>query len=378
VVSLCCISPLTVQANACDDWPLWQAFGNRFIQPDGRVLADESEQRYSTSEGQAYALFFSLVANDRNKFDRILVWTSDNLAARDLAATLPAWQWGKRPDGSWGVTDQNPASDADVWLAYTLLEAGRLWHEERYTALGKVILANIRIHEIREFQGGGSMLLPAPAGFNLEQNGARFNPSYLPVQVLRSFARIEPLGPWTRVIESSVKLVQQSSPKGFVPDWSSYIPSQGYLADAQQGAKGSYDAIRVYLWWGMLSQQDSMAAPLKKALFGMNQIIPRQAVSPPASVDTQTGLFTGVSPPGFSAALVPYFLTMKNVDAVRLQRDRLISQRDTATGILIGHPPRYYDQVLTLFGLGWMERRFSFSVNGSLVTHWKKACSTKK
>ena len=31
------------------------------------------------------------------------------------------------------------ASDADLWIAYTLLEAGRLWKERRYTALGTLI-----------------------------------------------------------------------------------------------------------------------------------------------------------------------------------------------------------------------------------------------
>lgn len=128
MVLLCLVMPLSAAAQTCADWPLWQAFNTRFIQQDGRVLADESAQRYSTSEGQAYALFFSLVANDRVTFERIRVWTYDNLAAGDLSARLPAWQWGKRPDGVWGVVDDNSATDADTWLAYTLLEAGRLWN----------------------------------------------------------------------------------------------------------------------------------------------------------------------------------------------------------------------------------------------------------
>jgi endo-1,4-beta-D-glucanase Y len=167
---LMAMMPLCVQAS--DDWPLWQAFNRDFIQADGRVLADESEQRYSTSEGQAYALFFALVANDRAVFDQLLLWTHKNLAGGDLGARLPAWQWGKRADGSWGVVDQNSASDADTWLAYTLLEAGRLWHEPRYRAQGNLMLANIRIHLIRDLPGIGAMLLPAGTGFDLDQGAA--------------------------------------------------------------------------------------------------------------------------------------------------------------------------------------------------------------
>lgn len=370
--------PLAVYAQPCRDWPLWQDFGSRFIQPDGRVLADESEQHYSTSEGQAYALFFSLVAGDRNRFERILSWTRDNLADGDFGARLPAWQWGKMPDEKWEVLDQNSASDADIWLAYTLLEAGRLWHEPRYAAEGKLLLANIRIHEIRDIPGLGTVLLPAPVGFDQESGGARLNPSYLPVQLLRAFSKTEPSGPWSEVIESNFKLLYAVSPLGFVPDWVSYVPGQGYRLDPTSGAAGTHDAIRVYLWWGMLSGQDPMAARMKKIIHGMNRLIPNQQITPPLAVDTQTGTVSGISPPGFSAALLPYFARMRNDGAQRLQRERLISQQYAATGSLIGQDPRYYDQVLTLFGQGWMEHRFSFAQQGQLVTQRTPSCSAKK
>ncbi len=368
----------TSHAQSCVDWPLWRAFSGRFIQSDGRVLADESEQRYSTSEGQAYALFFSLIANDRNTFDRILSWTRDNLAEADLGARLPAWQWGKKPDGNWGVVDQNSAADADTWLAYTLLEAGRLWREPGYTAQGNLVLGNIRVHLIRDFPGMGAMLLPAQKGFDLEQGGIRINPSYLPVQLLRTFSKADPSGPWNDVIENNLKLLQVAGVKGFVPDWVAYVPGKGYMTDPRRGAAGAHDAIRVYMWWGMLSKRDPAAARLKKTLYGMNQLIPKYAISPPLTVDTQTGALSGISPPSFSAALLPYFATMGNNGALRLQRDRLLAQRDAATGLLIGQDLRYYDQVLTLFGQGWMEHRFSFSSQGQLAAQWKQPCSATK
>ncbi|MCX7192892.1 MAG: cellulose synthase complex periplasmic endoglucanase BcsZ [Proteobacteria bacterium] len=354
-----------------NDWPLWQAFGNSFIQADGRVLADESEQRYSTSEGQAYALFFTLVANDRAAFDRILVWTRDNLAGGDLSARLPAWQWGKKPDGAWGVLDQNSASDADTWFAYTLLEAGRLWHEPRYTAQGNLMLANIRIHLIRDLPGAGPMLLSAASGFDLESKGSRLNPSYFPVQLLRVFSKADPSGPWRAVVENNLKMLQSVNVKGYVPDWIAYDSSHGYFPDAKYGAIGTHDAIRVYLWWGMLSRQDPMSGRIKKVISGMNQLIPKQETTPPLTVETQTGAVSGISPPSFSAALLPYFVSMGNSAALRLQRERLVAEQEPATGVLIGHELHYYDQVLALFGMGWMEHRFSFSPQGQLVVQWK-------
>ena len=362
-------------AAACQ-WPLWQAFDRGFIQADGRVIADESEQHFSMSEGQAYALFFSLVANDSAAFDRILRWTRANLAGGDLASNLPAWQWGKKPDGSWGVTDRNSAADADTWMAYTLLEAGRLWHQRSYTAEGNLMLANIRIRLIRDFPKKGSMLLPAQNGFDLDKGGARLNPSYLPVQLLRAFSKYDPSGPWRSVIDNNVAMLKATSPKGFVPNWVAYVPEQGYLTDPKLGPVGSHDAIRVYLWWGMLPQQDASAARLKKTLYGMNELIPKHEIAPPLTVDTLSGVGSGISPPGFSAALLPYFASMKNNAALRMQQERLISQ--STTDGLIGPDRRYYDQALALFGTGWIEHRFSFTSQGQLAVAWESACSAAK
>src|SRR5690606_34290391 len=45
---------------ACEvDWPHWQRFAERWIQPDGRLLESSLEKNHSTSEGQSYALFFA-------------------------------------------------------------------------------------------------------------------------------------------------------------------------------------------------------------------------------------------------------------------------------------------------------------------------------
>lgn len=361
-------------ARPCQDWPMWREFSSRFIQSDGRVLADESEHRYSSSEGQAYALFFTLAANDRVIFDRVLNWTRDNLAAGDLGAHLPAWQWGKRVDGVWGVVDNNSASDADTWLAYSLLEAGRLWREPRYTAQGRLLLANIRLHSVRELPDVGAMLLPGQTGFDLPQSAVRLNPSYVPVQLFRRFIAEDPAGRWAKVLDNNVRLLKVSSPKGFVPDWAVYQPGSGYQIDPQSAGLGQHDAIRVYLWWGMLSRQDPLSFALQNSLSGMNRWIPQHEISPPLSVDTQTGGASGVSPVSFSAALLPYFSRTGNRQALRLQRERLNAQTN---GVLLGLEPRYYDQVLGLFGLGWIEHRFSFSSQGQLVVPWKSSCSEK-
>jgi endoglucanase len=36
--------------------------------------------------------------------------------------------------------------------------------------------------------------------------------------------------------------------------------------------------------------------------------------------------------------------------------------------------PSYYDHVLSLFGLGWIENRYRFMSNGQVQLKWQKSC----
>ena len=73
-------------------WPLWDQYKLQFLKPEGRIVDWDAGAR-TTSEGQAYALFFSLVADDRPAFDCILAWTETHLAQDSLRNNLPAWLW---------------------------------------------------------------------------------------------------------------------------------------------------------------------------------------------------------------------------------------------------------------------------------------------
>src|SRR5690606_41306710 len=129
---------------------------------DGRMIDRSQDDLRSASEGQSYALFFALVDNDQALFDRILAWTVDNLADGDMGKRLPAWLWGRDAKGGWGVLDDNPASDSDLWLAYGLLEGGRLWRRPALERLGPDLLAQVRRPEIVGLPGRGPPLPPGP------------------------------------------------------------------------------------------------------------------------------------------------------------------------------------------------------------------------
>lgn len=349
----------------------WQAFVQRHVQPDGRVIDFDTPQQHSTSEGQSYALFFALVHNDRPLFDRVLAWTQANLSGGSLAQRLPAWQWGRLPGGGWGVLDANAASDGDLWIAYALLEAARLWSVPAYRTLGRQLLARVVAEEVAVLDGLGPMLLPWPRAVAQGPNW-RLNPSYLPLQQLRRFQQEDPNGPWKAIADNTLRMISATAPQGYSPDWCAWSSDERtFVPDPDKGSMASYDAIRVYLWAGMLPAQDPARAALLASLDG-----PRRALEAtghlPEYVDTRSGATTGTAPAGFYGACLPYLRALGQDAAVGAALARI----DTRGGV---NPPGtqplpYYERNLILFGLGWLEGDYAFDRHGQLQPHWKRAC----
>ncbi len=335
-------------ASQAAHWPQWEAYKHHFIQRDGRVI-EHSQQGRTTSEGQAYALFHALVAGDRERFGRILRWTENNLAGGDLASRLPAWLWGRRDDGSWGVIDANPASDADMWLAWTLLEAGRLWRQPRLEKLGHAVLTQIEQREIAHLPHLGRMLLPGPEGFHHDQRRWKLNLSYLPVQLLRRFSRSGDRELWNEVLDNSLTLIRRASRNGIVPDWVVYHADGRLEAVGDDANRIGYDAIRVYLWAGMLPPGDPARAVLLKAL----------------TRDCGDNLIASAADAaGIRIAIGPLMKATGNHHCL----GRLVRFVDGAWHRdLLGKPARYYDQNLSLFALGWLDKRFAFTADGGLL-----------
>lgn len=362
--------------SACGSWPLWERYAAHFISPEGRVIDRTADDR-TTSEGQAYGLFFALVAHDRARFDQLLRWTEQNLARSSLRARLPAWLWGKQPSGAWGVVDRNAASDADVWIAYVLLEAARAFRAPDYAELGRALAQRIAQEEIVDVPGLGPTLLPGPQGFNHvgAKGAARLNPSYLVLPVLRRIAAESGQGPWAQVVESSRRVLLDGAPRGFSPDWLRYAPGQGFGEDAQTGALCSYDAIRVYLWSALLPEGEPQRAELRRAADSFAQLVdglgrvPERINVRTAEVSLQDG------PPGFIAVARVSAHAAGNAKLARELGARL--ERTLGAGGLYGEPPAYYDQNLSLFALGFLEGRYRFHSDGSLQLPWEQAsCGT--
>lgn len=350
--------------DSCGSWPEWQHFKRLYLSEDGRVVDAGVQQGITVSEGQAYALTFAVIANDRAAFDRILGWTRDNLAGGNLEVALPAWKWGRAADGEWTVLDPNSASDADLWIAYALSEAARLWHSAPYAQLAQGMAKLILREEVAWIPQLGATLLPGPKGFVSRQTW-RLNASYSPVQVLRLIGKQSGNPLWTQVLQSSTQVIIGSAPHGYAADWIDYRPAEGFLTDSDTHGVGSYNAIRVYLWAGMLADGDAQAAVIARRLEPMATLAAQGP--PPEQIDSNTHEVRGTAPPGFLAALLPLLVHFKHPAAVA-------SYRKLVEGGALTDNQHYYSDVLSLFGLGWLDGRYQFDRQGRLQVRWNESC----
>ncbi|WP_263358262.1 cellulose synthase complex periplasmic endoglucanase BcsZ [Acidicapsa ligni] len=371
------VATAPARAQNSDHAKLWQAYCSHFISADGRVIDPQGEDR-TTSEGQSYALFFALVNDDRARFDKVFEWTQSNLAAGDIATHLPAWTWGRAKDGEWGILDPNSASDSDLWIAYDLVEAGRLWKDPHYFSLGRKLATLISHREVANLPGFGPALLPAAVNFKFPKAWV-LNPSYTPVFLLDRLAKADPASQFADVAAEIPTLLERSARNGFAMDWVSYTPGSGFtpsLANNHTGpqATGSYDAIRVYLWAGMLADSSPAKARILNALPGMNTYL-QNHTAPPEKISNQGIPLGQDGPVGFSAALLPYLQSLSSQPALAQQLVRFKSQLDEKSNLYgagYGSGPAYYDQNLALFATGWMEKRFQFGSSGELLVRWTR------
>ncbi len=229
-----------------------------------------------------------------------------------------------------------------------------------------LVAKRVAAEEVIQIPGFGAGLLPGAKGFH---NGDvyRLNASYVPLQLFIQLGRELPEGPWQQVATQIPDILRGSSPNGFASDWAEFKPGKGLTP----ASLGSYDAIRVYLWAGMLDPATRDRDAVLKALLGMARYLRANAI-PPSQVKPDGTVVNAKSPVGFSAALLPYLSALDEKNLENQQMARVQSEFDSKSG-LYGNPAKYYDQNLLLFALGWKLRQFWFDPQGALKLSWKNS-----
>src|SRR5258706_7676038 len=203
-----------------------QAAASRFLakytRPDGRVVRLD-QGRDTVSEGQAYGMLLAEVAGDHRAFQRIWLWTHRHLQHRDGLFSFHTNARGK-------VTSRQPASDADLLIAWALLRysgpKAAVWHRA-----GRRVAHAILAYELAS--GPGGMLVLTAGPWATGSAGSTLDPSYWSLPAMESLARLTGSNVWHRLAVSAVTLTGQLSKNGKVlpPHWAS-LDSAGSVQPA--------------------------------------------------------------------------------------------------------------------------------------------------
>jgi endoglucanase len=244
-------------ANAASDAPiprdLWEAYKQRFISADGR-LVDDSAQDVSHSEGQGYAMLLAAFADDGETFASLWNWTAKNLEIRGDG--LAAWRW--RPQDSPHVKDRNNATDGDLLIAWALVEGGREWKNADYTRQARRIALAIGARATYPAIFGAA-LSPGVDGFGPKDgdDGPVVNVSYWVFPAFEALATVAPEFGWSGLRGSGLALIDGArfGPRGLPSDWISL--ARGIQPAAAFPRRFGYDAVRapLYLAWASPSER---------------------------------------------------------------------------------------------------------------------------
>ncbi len=280
-LALPALRPVPARAAPPGPAAAWHLFRARFMTAEGRVV-DTGNGGVSHSEGQGWALLAALCAEDRDGFERLLDWTLRHL--RRPQDRLFAWR--HVPGAPATAGDRNNASDGDLFIAASLLLAGRRWRHPAFAEAGTAVAEDILRLLLRRV-AGRTVLLPGLVGFE-DAGSVTLNPSYYAFPAIRLLARAVPDPAWLRLAADGVALLRGArfGRWGLPPDWLRLWRADGVAGVAPgRPPRFSYDAVRVplYLGWAGLREE-----PAARAALGFWNDPAWAARRPPAWTDLAT------------------------------------------------------------------------------------------
>lgn len=185
------------------------------MRPDGQVVRPD-QGGDTVSEGQAYGMLIAEVAGDDNAFRKVWNWTRDHLQLGNGLFAYHASAAGQ-------VTSRQPASDADLLIAWALL---------RYSgpdapglhAAGRKVANAILAHEVTGGPGGVPVLTAGPWATG---RPASLDPSYWSLSAMQGIAQITGVQAWHRMADGAVTVTRTLTDNGrtLPPDWAALTAS---------------------------------------------------------------------------------------------------------------------------------------------------------
>jgi endoglucanase len=232
----------------------WIIYKSKFVQADGRVI-DTGNNGVSHSEGQGYGLLLALRMNDEDVFKQIWQWTKTNLQVRNDNLFI----WRRRPSTELNDEDRNNATDGDIIIAWSLLEASKQWRQATFEQEAIKILLDIKQRLIVK-KNGMAIILPGEFGFQFPET-IIINLSYWIYPAFKTFSAFDNDPVWNELIASGQTLSQKArfGRWQLPPDWLEIKGDQS-MAPAKNKRFG-YDAVRVPLYQLMAGIDHELLLP---------------------------------------------------------------------------------------------------------------------
>lgn len=213
-------NPMKIQKNIYSQW------ANQFIVENANTAfiktAEKGSDDIVLSEGQGYGMLIATKAAkhhlaSQKDFDKLYRYYLDN---RIDGTELMSWRQSVT-NGTTVKTDNNNATDGDLYIAYALLEASNIWNNksEEYQEQAKAILAdilrynynsNLQILTVGNWANGDSHY------FNLLRTS-----DIMPKQ-FEDFAKVTGDNTWLTLKDSMLHKLSQASEQhssGLIPDF---------------------------------------------------------------------------------------------------------------------------------------------------------------
>ncbi|HEY6788332.1 MAG TPA: glycosyl hydrolase family 8 [Trebonia sp.] len=220
------------------------SFITGYVRPNGRV-ARPDQGNDTVSEGQAYGLLLAEATGRPALFGRIWHWTQDHLQ-------LPGGLFAYHADAAGHLLSPEPASDADLLIAWALLRyqgphAASLHRE------GRRVAAAVLAQEVTSGPGGMPVLTAGPWATG---DPASLNPSYWALPALTSMSQLTGDPRWQLLADEAVTLTARLTQDGRVlpPDWAQ-LNAGGTLVPmaapngTESRAEYGLDAERTVVWF---------------------------------------------------------------------------------------------------------------------------------
>lgn len=224
--------------------PATDSFLRTYVRPDGQVVRlDQGGD--TVSEGQAYGMLLAEAAGNTARFRDIWTWTRDHLRLADGLFAYHA-------SGTGHVISRQPASDADVLIAWALLRFSGPG-QAQYHAEGRQVARAILEHEVTRGPSGQPVLAAGPWATG---RPASLNPSYWSLPALQDIGTITGVAEWHELAATAVAMTQKLTSGGQLlpPDWaalqaSGTLRSEPSPSGTQPQTEYSLDAQRVVVWF---------------------------------------------------------------------------------------------------------------------------------